>query len=137
MLTTMAIGHLGKDAVVKEVNGKKVISFSICHTEKYKDANGANVERSTWVECNYWAESTAIAPYLLKGGQVFVSGTPSVDAYMNNENKPVASLRLRVSKIELLGGKKEGTPAPAANGNSANNNQPAPAGNEPVDDLPF
>ena len=40
MLKIFAIGHLGKDATVNNVNGKNVINFSVAHTEKWNDAQG-------------------------------------------------------------------------------------------------
>ncbi|KAK6020162.1 hypothetical protein OSTOST_14189, partial [Ostertagia ostertagi] len=44
------IGHLGKDCIVNTVNGKNVINFTVAHTEKYKDSQGNQQERTTWVE---------------------------------------------------------------------------------------
>ena len=32
MLKTQAIGHLGNDAVVNNVNGKNVINFNVAHS---------------------------------------------------------------------------------------------------------
>jgi single-strand DNA-binding protein len=105
MIKLMVIGHLGKDAEVREVNGKKVIAFSVAHSEKYRDSQGNQQSRTTWVRCSYWNDNTNIVPYLRTGTQVFVEGTPSVDAYMSStQNQPAASLDLRVLRVELLGG---------------------------------
>ena len=40
MIKLQVIGNLGKDCIVKEVNGKNVINFSVAHSERYKDAQG-------------------------------------------------------------------------------------------------
>ena len=40
MIKLQIIGNLGKDCNVREVNGKKVINFSVAHTDKYKDPQG-------------------------------------------------------------------------------------------------
>ena len=72
MVKLEVIGHIGKDATVNEYNGKKVINFSVAHSEKYKDASGNVVNKSVWVDCAYWVESTAVAQYLKKGTQVYV-----------------------------------------------------------------
>lgn len=103
MIKTQVIGHLGKDAVVNNVNGKTVINFSVAHTEKFKDANGNQKEKTTWVDCSSWTEKTAIAPYLKKGTQVFVEGTPESKAYLTQDNKAGSTLTVRVSNIQLLG----------------------------------
>ena len=104
MIKLQVIGNLGKDCIVKEVNGTNVINFSVAHSERYKDNQGNQKERTTWVECAYWSEKTAVAQYLTKGTKVYAEGTPEADAYTNKENQPAATLRMRVSNIQLLGG---------------------------------
>jgi single-strand DNA-binding protein len=150
MIKLQIVGNLGKDCITKEVNGKNVINFSVAHTERYKDPQGNQKERTTWVECAYWTDKTAVAQYLKKGKMVYAEGAPEADAYMNKENQAAATLRMRVQNLQLLGG-NDGAPgggapgmqqqaadpasnsgyAPVAMG-SAPSNEPAP-----VDDLPF
>src|SRR6476469_10671742 len=104
MIKLQIIGNLGKDCIVKEVNGKNVINFSVAHTERYKDSQGAQKERTTWVECAYWTDRTAVAQYLTKGRTVYAEGSPEADAYTNKEGQAAATLRMRVQNIQLLGG---------------------------------
>ena len=104
MIKLQIIGNLGKDCIVNEVNGKTVINFSVAHTERYKTADGNTNERTTWVECAYWTDRTAVAQYLTKGKTVYVEGSPSADAYTNKEGKAAGTLRLRVQNLQLLGG---------------------------------
>lgn len=150
MIKLQVIGNLGKDCIVKEVNGKNVINFSVAHTERYKDAQGNQKERTTWVECAYWTDRTAISPYLTKGTTVYAEGTPEADAYMNKDNQASATLRMRVQNIQLLGGRNnenQGAPAASNNSYAASNNAPAPRPSAPApapapmqeaaDDLPF
>ena len=82
MIKLQIVGNLGADCIQKEVNGKNVINFSVAHTEKFKDSTGTQRERTTWVECAYWTDRTAIAPYLKKGQLVFAEGSPEVEGYM-------------------------------------------------------
>src|SRR5215211_4949986 len=103
MIKLQIVGNLGKDCIVKEINGKNVINFSVAHTEKFKDAQGNPKEKTTWVECAYWTDRTAIAQYLNKGQLVFAEGSPDADAYMNKENQAAATLRMRVQNVQLLG----------------------------------
>ena len=67
MIKLQVIGNLGKDAITNSVNGKSVINFNVAHTEKYRDASGQQKDRTIWVECAYWTDRTAVAPYLKKG----------------------------------------------------------------------
>jgi single-strand DNA-binding protein len=147
MIKLQVIGNLGKDAVVNTVNGKTVINFSVAHTEKYKDAQGVQKERTTWVECAYWTDRTAVAPYLRKGTQVYVEGTPDVRTYQTKEGTQGASLSLRITTVQLLNSRnnEEGshqsyTPQSSYNSNSHAapvNTAQAPQMEEVADDLPF
>ena len=85
MIKLQIIGHLGKDCVVNTVNGKKVINFTVAHTEKYKDSQGKLQEKTIWVECAYWTDRTAIAQYLTKGKMVYVEGRPEAKSFQRNE----------------------------------------------------
>lgn len=142
MIKMQVIGNLGKDCVVNTVNGKNVINFTVAHTEKYKDSGGNNQEKTTWVDCAYWTDRTAVAPYLTKGTQVFVEGTPEVRSFQRNDGTAGASLSMRIREVQLLGRKGEGGSAPSQNMESNTyNRQDTPAaagiGDDAADDLPF
>lgn len=145
MIKMQVIGNLGKDCVVNTVNGKNVINFTVAHSEKYKDAQGNNQEKTTWVDCAYWTDRTAIAPYLQKGQSVFVEGTPEVRSFTRNDGTAGASLSLRIRDIQLLGGRRDNqesgtfqqSSAPAARPQAAPVQQPAPVAEDVADDLPF
>ena len=105
MIKLQVIGHLGKDCVTNTVQGKNVINFSVAHTEKFKDQQGNQKDKTIWVECAYWTDRTAIAPYLRKGTQVYVEGSPEVKTYPKNDGTTGSSLTLRVFSVQLLGGR--------------------------------
>ncbi len=145
MIRLQVIGHLGKDSVVNNVNGKSVINFSVAHTEKFKDAQGQQKDKTIWVECAYWTDRTAVAPYLKKGTLVYAEGTPDLRTYTTADGRPGTSLSLRVFSVQLVGGRADNQ-----GGNEGSsyqqqpNNQQNPRSNisasditEPMDDLPF
>ncbi|MDQ3844434.1 MAG: single-stranded DNA-binding protein, partial [Bacteroidota bacterium] len=134
------IGNLGKDCVVNNVNGKSVINFTVAHTEKYKDSQGTNQEKTTWVDCAYWTDRTAVAPYLTKGTQVFVEGTPEVRSYTRNDGSAGASLSMRVREVQLLGRKGDNVAGNQNADTAMPSRQETPASasvDEVADDLPF
>ena len=144
MIKMQVIGHLGKDCVVNTVNGKNVINFTLAHSEKYKDSQGVLQEKTIWVDCAYWTDRTAVAPYLQKGTQVFVEGQPEARSFQRNDGTPGSSLSLRVREVQLLGGKSDRSVAGSYQPNTtsaaatSNSNVPSPSDiTEPVDDLPF
>jgi len=128
MIKLTAIGNLGKDAVLNNVNGKNVINFNVAHTEKYKDAQGNQKDKTIWIDCSYWTERTGIAPYLKKGTSVYLEGQPDVRSYTAKDGTNGASLVLRVGLVQLLskGSQSEGNAA-----------QQSAASVDPSDDLPF
>lgn len=151
MIKLQVIGNLGKDCVTNAVNGKNVINFNVAHTEKFRDAQGNQKDKTIWVDCAYWTERTGIAPYLRKGTQVYVEGTPEVRTYPKNDGTTGASLTLRVLSVQLLGARSEGGEGGYNAGNNSGYNSgggysaapaqpastPAAGGNESYDDLPF
>jgi single-strand DNA-binding protein len=146
MIKLQVIGNLGKDCVTNTVNGKNVINFNVAHTEKFKDSQGNQKDKTIWVECAYWTDRTGIAPYLKKGTQVYAEGTPEVRTYTKTDGTAGTSLTLRVVSVQLLGSKTTGdysgisSPETAAQAavSAPSRNVPSPSDiTEPIDDLPF
>jgi single-strand DNA-binding protein len=149
MIKLQVIGNLGKDCITNTVNGKNVINFNVAHTEKFKDAQGNQKDKTIWVECAYWTDRTGIAPYLKKGTQVYAEGTPEVRTYPKNDGTTGVSLTLRVSSVQLLGsrGAEGGGGGGSYSGGASEGyaQQAGPASRvpsageitEPIDDLPF
>lgn len=71
MLAVTVIGNIGNDAEIKEFNGQKFIAFNVASTERYKDRQGNQHSRTTWVSCLKPGESSVVT-YLKKGTQVYV-----------------------------------------------------------------
>ena len=124
MLKTTVIGHLGRDAEVKEINGKKVTAFSIASTENWKSKDGEKKSKTTWVRCLYFNEN--IAKYLTKGKLLYIEGSPYANGWTDKDGNVKADLNINVSKLEFLaGGKNETKPTEPS---SSDDNK---------DDLPF
>ena len=140
VLKLTVVGNLGKDCTMQEVNGKKVLNFAVAHSEKYKNAQGVDVEKTTWVECSKW-DSENIAPYLKKGVLVMCEGVPQAYAYTGKETGELkSSLKLNVQMLKLL----SAAPKPQTTGEvaatPAATQAPQQQVLEPsgvVDDLPF
>jgi single-strand DNA-binding protein len=146
MIKLQVIGNLGKDCVTNTVNGKNVINFNVAHTEKFKDAQGNQKDKTIWVECAYWTDRTGIAPYLKKGTQVYAEGTPEVRTYPKNDGTTGISLTLRVQNVQLLGSRTTegggGYSGGESQGYAPQSNSPSRVTSpnditEPIDDLPF
>lgn len=60
MLAVTVIGNIGNDAEIKEFNGQKFIAFNVASTERYKDRQGNQHSRTTWVSCLKPGESSVV-----------------------------------------------------------------------------
>ena len=151
MIKMQVIGNLGKDCITNTVNGKSVMNFTVAHTEKFRNNQGVQQDKTIWVDCAYWSDRTAVAPYLKKGTQVYVEGSPEVKTYTKNDGTAGFSLSLRVLSVQLLGNKGDSNSngnaesGQAGNSYQSNNNYGLQGGSnvqageisEPIDDLPF
>ena len=145
MLQVEIIGNIGNDAQVKDFNGKKYIAFNVAHSEKFKNQQGVETERTTWVSVLKPGES-AVAQYLKKGTPVFVRGDLSVKAYKDNAGNWQVGVNCLAREVQLLPcGKRDqnaGTQQEAPAEQATNTNvSSAPAASETgegnADDLPF
>ena len=61
-------GRLGKDAEVKDVNGKRVLELSIASNQKVKGEN-----LTVWRKATFWDDNyRKIEPYLKKGTSMII-----------------------------------------------------------------
>lgn len=115
MLELTIIGNLGKDAELRDINGRPAMTFSVAHSEKGSDGQ----ERTTWVSCirNIKDGNNTLLKYLKKGTRVYVRGKVYTKIYNDT-----ATLNCNVTYIELLGSSQQqaahqptqyGTPNPA------------------------
>ena len=140
------IGRVGSDAEVKDLGGNQVINFSVAVSETFIK-NNEKVTNTTWFEISKWGNSTTVAQYIKKGGQIFVSGKVSNRAWINNDGKAQVTNGINAFEIELLGNKTEepnSTNSPSQNSGprempQANQSNSFVDGQkeEDLDDLPF
>lgn len=109
-------GNLGRDCRSNTVGQNTVVNFAVAITEGFGDK-----KKTHWVDCAYWGKGAeAVAPYLLKGQSVCVSGEVGMK---EASDKYPAALTCRVNSLTLTGGKREQeskpAPKPAAPAQSA------------------
>ena len=99
-----ATGRLGQDAKLSyTANQDAICNFSLSLTAGYGDK-----ATTTWLNCNLWGKRAEIlAPMLLKGTQIGITGEISQRAYKAKDGTEKTSLELRVADVTLLGNKTE------------------------------
>ena len=157
-------GNLGQDAQEKAFpDSTKYWVLNIATTEKWNNKDGEKQEKTTWHRCQLTGKYDKLIPYLRKGQQVCVNGLQRHEQYdfkdqATNQpvmfgDKPIKMTMsfIRVNSIELLGGAKNDTQAPAAAPQAQQAAAPQaaapqtqaapqvqqPAAPEGADDLPF
>ncbi len=129
---TIIVGNLGKDAEQRYLpSGVSVVSFNVAVNETWNDRqSGEKREKTTWFRVNAWAKlGESLAPYLVQGKQVMVTGTIEASAFLGKDGEARASLELRADQIRLLGGRGAGS--------SNGADEYAPAGEPALDEIPF
>lgn len=103
MATVTIIGNLGEDAKIKDVNGKRLASFSIAD----KSGFGEN-KQTNWYGVTIWdgLAKTDFVDYLKKGQKVMVVGELSTREYNGKTYLEVK----RVYDINLCGGQTQQAP---------------------------
>lgn len=127
MQTIVIAGKLGRDAELRRTQGgDAVCSFTVA-----VDQRDGRDKSTNWWRVSLWGKrGEALAPYLLKGVSVTVSGEFSLGEY---EGKP--QLNIRANEIALQGGRSTGgTDAPSE---PQRNSRNAPADDLDTDDIPF
>jgi single-strand DNA-binding protein len=131
------IGYLGQDARIIETETSTFIAFSVAVNEIYKD-NGQKVTRTTWYDVT--SNAVKVAPYLTKGKQVFVEGSPVINLYTDRTGEQRASIQIRAQRIQLLSAGKasaDNQPQPTKATAAAQVKPPTPPQPQLDDDLPF
>lgn len=95
-------GNVGRDPESRySPKGDAFVTFSLAVKTGSKDN-----EKTDWLEISCNGKTAEIAQkHVVKGKRLLIEGTPSAHAYLNKENKPVATLRISASNIEFIGAK--------------------------------
>lgn len=97
-------GNVGRDPEMRsDQDGNQFASFSLGVSVGTKQN-----PKTDWVDvsCNGKLADT-VRTYVKKGSKLLIEGFPSVNAYINKENKAVGTLRVYVNNLEFIGSKRE------------------------------
>ena len=99
-------GSLGRDIEIKPTSGNdKVGNFSVA------DSQGKD-KPTIWWNCSLFGKrAESLAPYLIKGQAVTISGNVTEREWVDKDGIKRKSTDVRVNDIALQGGKKESTPS--------------------------
>jgi len=149
MISTFGLARLGRDPELRYTNsGDAVANLSLAFSWGKRDEAGKR--STTWVDASLWGKrAEALAPFLMKGGQVAVSMEDLHIETFQGRNGESQKLVARILDIDLAGGGESSPGArPAAPARPPPARAPAPAPRAPAttggsgfddldDDIPF
>ena len=137
-MNAYGFARLGRDAELRTTgNGDSVATLALAFTRRVKGE-----KLTQWVDGALWGKrAEALAPYLLKGGLVAVTLEDMHIETFTGKNGEGHKLAARVIDVELAGGSKDSSAAPAPQRPPAPPRAaPAPASSgfqDVDDDVPF
>ncbi|MGC8657917.1 MAG: single-stranded DNA-binding protein [Desulfomonilaceae bacterium] len=147
------LGNVGKDPEVRyTASGRAVATFSLATSQRWKDQDGNDQEKTEWHRIVAWGRLGEICgEFLSKGKQVYVEGRIQTREWEDQDGNKRVTVEIVANDIILLGnvsgqgrtqeeGPRRTGPAAGQNAGSArprtddrNINYPPP----PDDDIPF
>ena len=105
MIRIECIGNLTREpetrTIQKGENDSKVCNFTVAASVGYGD-----YKRTEFVRIAAWnGLGETCMKYLRKGSKVYVSGTPTVNTYVNSNGEAAGNLELRLEEVEFLSSK--------------------------------
>lgn len=132
----MIIGRLGKDPEIRTTqDNKTVTNFTVATTDRWKDRDGQQQEKTEWHRIVAWGRLGEICgQYLTKGKQVYVEGAIQTRQWEDKDGQTRYTTEIKAFTMQMLGNKDDAdTAQPKAN------QEPYPAAPTTSDDdeLPF
>jgi single-strand DNA-binding protein len=124
-------GQLGRDAEIRHMpNGDPVASFSVA------DSQGKDKPPIWWNASLFGKRAESLAPYLVKGQAVTITGTVTEREWTDKDGQKRKSMDVRVNDVALQGGKREGTtPVKTPDGQTAHMPRTTAAAGSGFDDM--
>ena len=122
------IGNLGGDPEVRYTqSGSAVANFTVATTEKWKDQQGQQQEKTEWHRIVAFARLGEICgEYLSKGSKVYVEGRIQTRDWTDKEGVKRYTTEIVAREMKMLGGKQD-------NSDGGQESQEPPMGG----DVPF
>ena len=134
------VGNLGKDPELRYTpSGTAVCTFSLATTDRFKNKQGEQQERTEWHNIVVWAGLAEICgKYLTKGKQVYIEGRIQNRSYDDRDGNKRYITEIVASEMQMLGraGEQGGGGRSSSPMDEPSQDSQEPPFN-PDDDIPF
>ncbi|PLX75822.1 MAG: single-stranded DNA-binding protein [Desulfuromonas sp.] len=103
------VGNLGKDPELRYTSsGTAVVTFSLATSERFKDRNGEQQEKTEWHNIVAWRNLAEICgKYLHKGKQVYLEGKIQTRSYDDRDGNKRYITEIVADQMQMLGSKND------------------------------
>ena len=129
------IGTLGKDVEVRHTQaGKAVANMSMATSEKWKDKQGQQQEKTEWHKVVMFDRLAEIAQqYLSKGSKCYIDGKLQTRKWQDQNGQDRYSTEIIANNMQMLGGESTARTEPQRAPQQQQPNNPL----DLDDDIPF
>ncbi len=149
------VGNLGKDPELRYTpSGVPVATFPLATSERFKDKQGQQQEKTEWHNVVAWRNLAEICgKYLHKGKQVYIEGKIQSRKYQDRDGNDRYMTEIVADQMQMLGRAGEEGGGGGYGGRGGNDQRPAQSGGQqgreksyddfeepsfnPDDDIPF
>jgi single-strand DNA-binding protein len=134
------VGNLGKDPELRYTpSGTAVCTFSLATTDRFKNKQGEQQERTEWHNIVVWAGLAEICgKYLTKGKQIYIEGRIQNRSYDDRDGNKRYITEIVANEMQMLGraGEQGGDGRSSTPVEKPSQDSQEPPFN-PDDDIPF
>ena len=104
------VGNVTRDPEVRYISsGTAVSDIGLAVNDRRKTATGEWIEETTFVDVTLWGRTAEVAgEYVTKGSPLLIEGRLKLDTW-EKDGKKNSKLRVVCERMQLLGGKSEGS----------------------------
>ena len=107
----MLIGNVGKDPEVRYLDGsgqngagRKVATFTLATSERYRDRSGESRENTEWHNIVAWGQPADIVErFVKKGTQLYIEGRLRTRSWTDKNGGTRYTTEINVDNLQLLG----------------------------------
>lgn len=137
----MLIGNVGKEPDVRYLDGgaqgaqgRKVATFTLATTERYRDRSGEMRENTEWHNIVAWGQpADVVERFVHRGTQLYIEGKLRTRSWTDQSGAKRYTTEINADSLQLLGRRGDGNPqddqgqGPYSQGYRQNNSWQAPA----------
>ncbi|NLC71713.1 MAG: single-stranded DNA-binding protein [Desulfuromonadaceae bacterium] len=145
------IGNLGKDPDLRyTTSGTAVANFTVATSERFKDRNGDQQERTEWHNIVAWRGLAEVCgKYLKKGKQVYIEGKIQSRSYDDRDGNKRYITEIVADQMQMLGRAGDDGDSPYQRSGTPQQHEETPRGGKspldeyseppfnPDDEIPF